>query len=248
MRKSFYYIILGVFCLGFMSSNSFAQYTAPETVLSFHIQGNTATNEGYGVGSALYGGNFSGATYGMKYGRGVGVDFAIGLGNTKRNRITLGAEWNSMINANQGDIPFFTISPDKDATFYNIYSFEVGYQYCFNARCRQKQTVGIGVSANIINAPDYSVVNFESATRGGIFVQTGYEFVLNAAGTTGLSIGAKYHIVNAFFNANGPNNTPHINDGSGLPGAGYNRYMGLLSVNVALNLYGGVKSLTSLMP
>ena len=144
MRKSFYYLILGVFCLGLISNTSFAQYTAPETVIGLHINGNMATNEGYGVGSAINGGNFSGATYGMKYGRGIGIDFSLGLGQTKRNRITLGASWDAMINANTANVPFLLISPDEAVmTYYNIFSFSAGYQYMFNARCRQKQWVGI---------------------------------------------------------------------------------------------------------
>ena len=248
MRKSFFYLILGVFCLGLISNKSFAQFTAPETVLGLHITGNMATNEGYGVGSAIYGGNFSGATYGMKYGRGIGLDFSVGLGSTKRNRISLSAEWNAMINANTGSVPFLLISPQEDIiTYYNIYSFQAGYQYMFNARCRQKQWVGIGVSANLIQAPTYSIVNFEDAFRGGAYASGGYDFVLDAAGKWGLSVFAKYHIVNAFFNGNGVNNVANINDGTGQPGAGYSRYMGLLSVNLAINMYGGVKSLTSLM-
>lgn len=84
MRKSFYYLILGVFCLGLISNTSFAQYTAPETVIGLHINGNMATNEGYGVGSAINGGNFSGATYGMKYGRGIGIDFSGPWTNKKK--------------------------------------------------------------------------------------------------------------------------------------------------------------------
>lgn len=247
MRKSLY-LILGLLCLGIISNKSFAQYTAPETVLGLHINGNMATNEGYGVGSSIYGGNFSGATYGMKYGRGIGLDFSIGLGNTKRNRIFLGAEWNAMVNANSSNIPFLLISPDEAIiTYYNIYSFEAGYQYMFNARCRQKQWVTLGLSASMIQAPRYSIVNFEDAVRGGVFLSTGYDFVLDQAGKWGLSLYGKYHVVNAFFHANGANNAAHINDGNGLPGAGYDRYMGLLSVNLAINMYGGVKSLVGLM-
>jgi len=248
MRKSFYYLILGIFCLGLISNNSYAQYTAPETVIGLHITGNMATNEGYGVGSSIYGGNFSGATYGMKYGRGIGLDFSIGLGNTKRNRITLGAEWNAMINANTANVPFLLISPDEAIiTYYNIFSASVGYQYMFNARCRQKQWVGLALTGSAIGAPRYSVVNFDNAFRGGVALSTGYDFVLDQAGKWGLSVYGKYHVVNAFFHANGQNNEAHMNDGNGSPGAGYDRYMGLLSINLAINMYGGVKSLTGLM-
>lgn len=248
MRKSFFYLILGVLCVGAFANNSFAQFTAPETVLGLHINGNMATNEGYGVGNAIYGGNTSGSTYGMKYGRGIGLDFSLGLGDTKKNRLTLGAEWNAMINANTSNIPFFLINPSEAIlTYYDIYSLEVGYQYMFNARCRQKQWVGAGLSGSYIVAPRYSVVTFEDATRGGFFISTGYDFVLGQAGKWGLSLYAKYHIVNAFFHANGNTGQSHMNDGNGLPGPGYDRYMGLLSVNLAINMYGGVKSLTSLM-
>ena len=250
MRKSFVYLILGIFCLGILSNSSQAQFTAPETVLGLHINGNIATNEGYGVGSAIYGGNFSGATYGMKYGRGVGLDFSYGLGTTKRNRLTLGVEWNAMINANSSAVPFLLISPDEAIiTYYNIISGSVGYQYMFNARCRQKQWVGIALTASSISAPKYSVVNFETALRGGVALSTGYDWVLGDSGKWGLSIYGKYHIVNAFFHENSstPGGAGHINDGNGQPGAGYDRYVGLLSINVAINMYGGVKSLTGLM-
>lgn len=250
MRKSFVYLILGIFCLGILSNNSQAQFTAPETVLGFHINGNIATNEGYGVGSAIYGGNYSGATYGMKYGRGIGIDFSYGLGQTKRNRITLGASWDAMINANSSAVPFLLISPDEAViTYYNIFSGSVGYQYMFNARCYQKQWVGLALTASVIGAPRYSVVNFENAFRGGIALSTGYDWVLDRQGKWGLSVYGKYHIVNAFFHENSsvPGGLGHINDGNGQPGAGYDRYMGLLSINLAINMYGGVKSLTGLM-
>ncbi|MBX7046682.1 MAG: hypothetical protein K1X86_12685 [Ignavibacteria bacterium] len=248
MRKSFFYLILGIFCIGLMSNKSFAQYTAPETVLGLHLTGNLATNEGYGVGSAIYGGNTPGSTYGMKWGRGIGIDFSIGLGDTKRNRIYVGGEWNAMINANSSNIPFLLISPSETImTYYNIYSLEAGYQYMWNARCKTKQWFTAGVSASMIQAPRYSVVNFEDATRAGAFAQYGYDFVLDQAGKWGLSLSAKYHLVNAFFHANGSGTQSHINDGNGLPGPGYDRLIGLLSVNVGINMYGGVKSLGNLM-
>jgi hypothetical protein len=248
MRKSFVYLILGIFCLGIISNNAFAQFTAPETVLGLHLTGNMATNEGYGVGNAIYGGNFSGATYGMKWGRGIGLDFSYGLGKTKRNRITVGAEWNAMINANTANVPFLLISPDeKIMTYYDIISVSLGYQYMFNARCRQKQWVGLALTGSSISAPRYSVINFNSAMRGGVALSTGYDWVLGDSGKWGISLYGKYHVVNYFFNANGDNGENFINDGNGQPGAGYNRYIGLLSINLAINMYGGVQSLTNLM-
>ena len=103
------------------------------------------------------------------------------------------------------------------------------------------------LTGSAIGAPRYSVVNFDNAFRGGVAISSGYDWVLGDSGKWGLSVYGKYHIVNAFFHANGLNGEAHINDGNGSPGSGYDRYMGLLSINVAINMYGGVKSLTSLM-
>ena len=238
MKKSFVLSLLLV-CSLFLTKSSYAQgYTAPELIIGLTLDGSMSVNDAYGVGN-----NFlTNDSYGMKYGRGASLNFSYGLGDTKSNRLTFGAMYTKMINGNTSSFPFFEMSPKPPHTFYDIFSGAVGYQYMFNARCKNKQFVGLSFTLNSIHTPAYSTITFENATRFGVMLSTGYDFALGNDMKYGITVGAKYHVMNAFARENKPSTTVNnINDGSGSPGPGFNRYIGMLTIDAGFNFYTGVK-------
>ncbi|CAN5622048.1 hypothetical protein BH10BAC5_BH10BAC5_02860 [soil metagenome] len=238
MKKSFVLTLLLV-CSFFISKGTYAQgYTAPDAIIGLTLDGNMSVNDAYGVGNSF----LTNDSYGMKYGRGVSLGLSYGLGESKANRLTVGAGFNFMINGNTGSFPFFEMNPTPPHTFYSILTGAVGYQYMFNARCKNKQFVGVELTANMIHTPAYSTITFENATRFGVRLSTGYDFALGNDMKYGITIGAKYHILNAFARENKPSTTVNnINDGTGSPGPGFNRFIGMLTIDAGFNFYTGVK-------
>lgn len=230
-------LVIALVCLFALSDISNAQtYKAPKIIYGFTLNGNLANLDAYGTDFT-----FSGLrNYGMIYGRGVSAHVKFGLGETKKNRITVSATWDAMVNDN-GDtkIPFFTINPSGPATFYHFWSGAVGYEYGFNARCNTKQYLGAALTGTYIVHGEGSVYPaFDNTFRMGLMFNGGFEFVLNKSKTVGLALGAKWHIPNIFFQENG---VGKLNDGTGSPGAGFWRKMGIISLTAGLNFYSGVK-------
>jgi len=203
MKKLFFTIlVMGVV---FIFADCYSQiYTPPKIVLGLSLNGYFATNDAYGTGGGFTVPNDR--TYGMMWGRGASLYAKFGLGERKRHRIVTSLEYNHMTNDNrQNKIPFFVFNPRTLNTVYDIYSLGAGYEFCFNARCERKQTVGIGFTGNMIAPGSGSSTSFDHALRLGMYVNAAYEFVLDKKFKYGLSFGIKYHLVNVLGTENGPN-------------------------------------------
>lgn len=234
MKKTilFVLVIVGVFLI---SDSTKAQgFTAPSQIYGFTVNGDMAMWDSYGTDFTFY----KDRNYGMMYGRGLTAHAKFGLGETKKHRITVSASWDAMVNDN-GDskIPFFTINPDKPATFYHFWTGAVGYEYGFNAKCNVKQYLGAALTGSYIVSGEGTVYPFDNTFRMGLKLNGGFEFILNKNKTVGLNLGASWHMTNIFFQENG---NGKLNDGTGSPGAGFWRKIGLISINAGLNFYSGV--------
>lgn len=224
-------LIMGLLII---SNDSYSQgYTPPAMVLGLSLDGNFATNDAHGT-------NFTAPeTYNMIWGKGLTAYYKIGLGKKKNHRLTISAQWNTMVNDNDNKIPFFgNLSPRDPHTSYTIWTGAYGYEYAFNARCRNKQFLGVAITTNLIIANEGSIIQFDDAFRMGMQVTTGYEFSLGRTQQTSISVGLKYHLSNILFTQN---EVGTLNDGSGTPGPGFWRRIGFLSLNVGFNFYTGVK-------
>lgn len=224
--------------LSFAAEKSNAQgYTAPEITWAFALHGNIAMFDAYGTDFTFAGDR----NYGMIYGRGISAAAKFGLGDSKKNRITARLSWDAMVNDNgNSKIPFFTISPEKPATFHHFWTGAIGYEYGFNARCRTKQYLGAAITGTYVVSGAGSIYPFDNTFRMGILLTGGYEFALDKEQKIGLNIGSKLHLVNLLPQEN---DLGKLNDGTGKPGAGFWRKIVLFDFNVGLNLYSGVKSL-----
>ncbi len=237
MKKS----LLLVVCLligMFWVSNSFSQgYTPPSTVLGISLDGVLATNDAHG--SDLANATTIAGTYGMVWGRGFTLNAKFGLGVRKNHRIALGASYKKMVHDGSGEIPIFNFSPADPNTNYTIYTGSAGYEYAFNPRCKNKQFVAFAFTANYITQKNtITAFQFDPAFRVGFQISSGYEWTLDKAQTTGISIGVVYNLANILGTTNGVGT---LNDGSGIPGPNYWRRIGTLSLNLGFNLYTGVK-------
>ncbi len=235
MKKTILFVIALV-CLFAMSDNSNAQtYKAPKIIYGFTLNGNIANFDAYGTDFTFA----ENRNYGMIYGRGITGHIKFGLDDARKNRLTVSASWDAMVNNNESSkIPFFTINPSGPATFYHLWSGAVGYEYGFNARCNTKQYIGGALTGTYIVSGEGTIYPFDNTFRMGLMFNGGFEFVLNKNKTLGLSIGGKWHLPNIFFQENG---IGKLNDGTGSPGAGFWRKMGIISITAGLNFYSGVK-------
>ncbi len=235
MKKTilFIFVIVGIFLV---SENTKAQgYTAPSQIYGFELTGNMAIWDAYGTDFTFKGDR----NYGMMYGRGITAHAKFGLGETKRNRITVAATWDGMVNDNGASkIPFFTMSPSDPATIIHIWSGAVGYEYGFNAKCNVKQYIGAAITGSYIVSGAGNIYPFDDTFRMGLQFKGGFEFVLNKSKTLGLNLGAQWHMYNILLQENG---IGKLNDGTGSPGAGFWRKMGTFGITAGLNFYTGVK-------
>jgi len=175
----------------------------------------------------------------MNWGWGVTLYGKYGLGVRKNSRLTLSSGFNHQVNDNKnGVIPIFNFSPVSPYTDYWIWTTALGYEYAFNARCKNKQYVGAAVTGNYFVSSKNSFIQYDNSFRLGFQFTTGYEFTLGKKQQTGLNIGVKYNLTNIGFQKNGVGS---LNDGTGLTGAGFWRRIGVLSLNIGLNFYTGVK-------
>lgn len=222
----------------FIVQSTYSQgFTPPKVVLGFSLDGNFATNDAHGT-------NFKNDpnVYGMIWGRGLSISSKIGFGVRRNHRMTITATYNRMVNTEEVMFPFFVFAPDdptKAYTSFNIWTGALGYEYAFNPRCKSKQYIGFAFTGNYITTTEGSFyAAFENSFRMGMQITTGYEFVLDKNFKTGLAVGLKYNLANIFGTKNG-NGT--LNDGAGQGGPTYWRRIGILSINLGLNFYTGVK-------
>lgn len=217
-------------------------YTPPDVVLGISLDGNFATNDAHGSSIS------DPKTYGMVWGRGVTLFSKLGLGLRKNHRLTINATYNHMVNDTKNKLPFLVFTPEEGGPYskFDIFTGAIGYEYAFNARCRNKQYLGFAITANFISGETYFVksptesimMNYDNAFRVGVMITTGYEFIIDKSYQVGLSLGLKYHLLNILNTQNGINN---LNDGAGTPGPGFWRRIGMLTLNIGLNFYTGVR-------
>jgi len=241
MTKQIFFICLITIFLSQL--NAYSQgYTPPNLVLGVSLDGNFATNDAHG--SSVSDPN----TYGMVWGRGATLYTKIGFGLRKNHRLTLSATYNHMVNDTENKLPFFVFTPKEGSPYskFDIFTGAIGYEYAFNARCRNKQYLGFAVTTNLISgeaffvkSPTESVMmTYDNAFRIGAMISTGYEFIIDKNYQVGILLGLKYHLMNILNTQNGVNS---LNDGAGTPGPQFWRRIGMLSLNFGLNFYTGVK-------
>ena len=228
-------IIIAFVCLlaGLAYSTAFSQgFTPPVFVIGATLDGNMAANDAYGT-------NFSDPnTYNMVWGKGITIHGKYGFGVRRNHRITYSLGFNNMQNDNHNTVPFIKFSMETPYTDYRIWTQAIGYEYAFNARCRNKQFIGAAITANVFSSGQGSINEFNYAFRLGFQVSAGYEFTLGKLQQTGLMVGVKYHIPNIGFQQNAVST---LNDGTGYPGPGFWRRIGILSLNLGFNFYTDVK-------
>ncbi|MBL8005966.1 MAG: hypothetical protein JNJ56_00415 [Ignavibacteria bacterium] len=247
-------IVLSIFILVtilFLNKDIFAQqyytYSRPSWVIGFGPAWNLATNDAYG--RANYSPNsFNLAdNYGMRWGFGGYLYGKYSPGKKKNDRIYLGFDYKGMVNSDFSDY---------NKTSYDIVTIDAGYEYLFFGTYGFRSYYGIGFTGNIINGsfepnPADTLLNyarsFESSFRVGMEVKAGLEFVFkNKKRNLGLNIGARYNLMNLFNDDNtaafdGQTENLNLNDGDSNGGPGFKRYMGIVSIDVGLNIYPDVK-------
>lgn len=247
-------IVLSIFILVtilFLNKDIFAQqyytYSRPSWVIGFGPAWNLATNDAYG--RANYSPNsFNLAdNYGMRWGFGGYLYGKYSPGKKKNDRIYLGFDYKGMVNSDFSDY---------NKTSYDIVTIDAGYEYLFFGTYGFRSYYGIGFTGNIINGsfepnPADTLLNyarsFESSFRVGMEVKAGLEFVFkNKKRNLGLNIGARYNLMNLFNDDNtaafdGQSENLNLNDGDSNGGPGFKRYLGIVSIDVGLNIYPDVK-------
>ena len=213
----------------------------PVFTIELKLNGSYAMNDAFGETIDIPSNPLQQRDYGMKWGKGFSIESTYGFGTRRSNRISLGLEFNNMVNgANESQVPFFLFSPDTPKTVYNIYTASLGYQYLFGADCLNKQTIGFAITGSMISTPgEGSAIMFDNTFRLGFQISTGYEIVLDRNHNWGLALGFKYHLMN-FFNSSNGNFT--LNDGEDPAyGPGFKRFIGFVGINLGLKLYTGMK-------
>jgi hypothetical protein len=185
----------------------------------------------------------------MRWGYGAFLYGKYGPGKMKNDRIFLGFAYNGMPNDDWDS--------EGNKTFYNIVTFDAGYEYLFYGTYGFRSYYGAGLTGNIISG-DYTpnpatqtntAKTFESTFRVGMELKAGLEFVFNTSRKNlGLNVGATYNLTNLFNDDNqspslGQTENLNLNDGSETGGPGFKRYIGIVSINVGLNIYPDVKKI-----
>lgn len=238
MRKIIILFSIIIASIFFIQSVNAQGFTPPKMIFGIAFDGNFATNDAHGT-------NFRNDpnVYGMIWGRGVTLNYKLGLGIRKNHRLTTSASYNRMVNTEDDMIPFFVFAPSdplKAYTSFNIWSGSLGYEYAFNPRCKSKQYLGFALTANYLTTTAGSYyANYKDAFRMGAQITTGYEFVLDKNFKYGLTVGLRYNLTNIIGAENGDYTS--FNDGSGTGGPTYWRRIGILTIDLGLNLYTGVQ-------
>jgi len=232
MRK----LLLALFLFLILPALGHSQgFTPPTFVIGATADGLFAVHDAYGTDF-----NAVNSTYGMMWGRGASIYGKFGLGMRGNHKITLSAGYSKFINSGASGKTFFEQNPKSGLqTNYNIWTGSLGYEYTFNARCRNKQFVGLAASVNLINAQP-GAIDFDNALRFGLIGSAGYEIVLDRNFNYGLLFMFKYHLMNIFGQENG---VRKMNDGSGSPGPGWWRRVGSISLHIGFNFYFGTKQI-----
>jgi hypothetical protein len=243
-------LLLSVF---YFNSNANAQnsytYSRPAWTIGFGPVWNLATNDSYGRANYSTPAQNLADNYGMRWGFGGYLFGKYSPGKLKNDRIFLGFDYKGMVNSDFSDY---------NKTSYDIVTIDAGYEYVFYGTYGFRSYYGIGFTGNIINGdftpnPSDTLYNiaksFESSFRVGMELKAGLEFVFkNSKRNLGLNVGARYNLMNLF---NDDNTLPtakqtsniNLNDGDSNGGPGFKRYMGIVSIDVGLNIYPDVKKI-----
>lgn len=250
MKKIVLSILILVTIL-FLNKDIFAQqyytYSRPSWVIGFGPAWNLATNDAYGRANYSPSSFNLSENYGMRWGFGGYLYGKYSPGKMKNDRIYLGFDYKGMVNSDFSDY---------NKTSYDIVTIDAGYEYLFFGTYGFRSYYGIGFTGNIINGsfepnPADTLTNyarsFESSFRVGMEVKAGLEFVFkNKKRNLGLNIGARYNLMNLFNDDNtaafdGQSENLNLNDGDSNGGPGFKRYLGIVSIDVGLNIYPDVK-------
>ena len=215
--------------------------SGPLFTIDLRVNGSYAMNDAFGETIDIPNNLSAQKNYAMKWGKGFSVESTVGFGQKRSNRIFLGVEYNSLVNGNNSQVPFFVFSADTPKTVYHIFTGSLGYQYLFGADCRNKQTIQFGLTGSLISAPSDSKITFDQAFRMGFMIGTGYEVVLDKNHNVGMTLGFQYKLINFFNSGNGIDN---INDGKSTDksfGPGFKRFIGFLGIHLGVKFYTGVK-------
>ncbi|HMS64811.1 MAG TPA: hypothetical protein PKD83_06090 [Ignavibacteria bacterium] len=257
--KKFVYTLyfLSIICL--LNSDVYSQqknyftYTRPSWVVGFGPSWLLATNDAYGRANYNNNSQVLYDNYGMRWGIGGYIYGKYSPGKLKNDRIYLSVDYKSMTNSDFSD---------NNKTSYNFETIAAGYEYLFYGNYRFRSYYGAGLTGNFISGDftpnPQSATNFpqsfQSTFRVGMEIKAGLEFVFkNSKRNLGLNVGARYNLANLFDSDNadaapGPDQylNQNLNDGSDgeRGGPGYKRYIGILSIDVGLNIYPDVKKKT----
>lgn len=235
-------LILAVVFIGLTSIKSEAQLiSAPDVSIGFTLNGNTALHEFTGQMN----GAARGENYGALWGRGIGLSAKIGLGEWKNNRVTIGVNYDVFTNSGETGKTFFTTipSPPERFTSFTMIGGSIGLEHVFGARCNNRPYIGIALNGTMIQTADgNNPITYENSFRMGFQLGTGVEMTFGENNNMGLNIAGKYKIINTLLKDN--DNTVgnlNLNDGDGPGGAGYNRYIGWVGLELGLNFNIGSK-------
>ncbi len=248
---TFSLILIGVFSANISNSQT-VRYTYPKPKWTIVIgpAWNLATNDAYGRANYSNQDQVLADNYGMRWGWGAFLEGKYSFGKKMRSdRVFLGVDYKGMANSD------FEGSDKANQTKFDFVTIDAGYEYLFYGTSSFRSYYGGGLTGNIISGsynPNPSTTDttnisrtFESSFRLGMELKAGLEFILkNKNRNLGISIGAKYNLTNLFTDNNAditPGQSESLNDGSGSPGPGFKRYIGIVSVDVGFTIYPDVK-------
>ena len=243
MKKLFTVSLIALLSFLLFNIEANAQRTrlsAPEFVVGLGVGVFAAENDAYGqVGVQT--------TYGMRLGRGLSIYAKYAVDKNRHHRLSTSFTYHKMVNDQSGG-NFFTnilkFSPEDPYTNFNIFSGALGYEYVFGAPCCNKQSIGAGLTFNLINSSIGSQPNdVDNSFRIGFQLTAGYEFLIDDKGRYGLDLGFKWGITNVFLQDVG-GGIHDLNDGKGTrPYAtdDNQRWIGVAGLTVGFNFYMGVQ-------
>lgn len=257
MKRTILVLMLVVFAVGSADAQQlttttprkFAEYVKPAWTIGFGGVWNLATNDAYGRANYSDPSMILKDNYGMRWGWGAYLNLKYGLGKKKQDRIYLGFDYKGMTNSD--------FESDANKTSYDIVTIAGGYEYLFFGTSTFRSYYGGGVTANFVSGKftpsstnQLSTIprSIESSFRIGLEVKSGLEFIIkNKNRNLGINLGARYNLMNLFNDDNakpelGQTEDVNLNDGDDpSSGPGFKRYIGMVSVDVGLNIYPDAK-------
>lgn len=251
MKKSLYtLLVLSVLLFTFKESYSQVTrytFTRPKWTVGFGATWNLATNDAYGRANYASQDQILKENYGMRWGYGGYIVGKYSPGKKRMDRLFLGADYKGMKNAD--------MDKEGNSTKYDIVTIDAGYEFLFYGTSFFRSYYGAGITGNIIRgsytpktATMFNVPKtFASTFRVGMELKAGLEFIFNNSRRNfGINLGAKYNLLNLFNDENeaprpGQTEELSLNDGSGDYGPGFKRYIGIVSIDLGLNIYPDVK-------